>query len=251
VALDLSAWENPTQIHHRRATASLKEVKQICSEAAAIVAPSEWIRRKFLEIFSVPMDKVVVAPPGIEETFGHPQECIVQKPFFIATATMHPSGNFSCLREAFVRLKRELPHILAVVGPADDAEPADWDPCMLRIERLPRSLLAGLYQHCDAYICPTLHEGSGMTMLEAMRAGARIISSRVGAIPEVAGDLPIYFNPESPASLVTAVHRALGEDPAERSKLLRSGKQVAAEYTWEKCACKTLLALRHACDPHE
>jgi len=90
------------------------------------------------------------------------------------------------------------------VGQPAEAEPADWGPRVMRIEYCPASHLAGLYQHCDAFIQPSLYEGSGVTVLEAMRAGAPVVTSRTGGIEEVAGDTPIFFNPESTASIIAA-----------------------------------------------
>ncbi|HEO71693.1 MAG TPA: glycosyltransferase, partial [Candidatus Hydrogenedentes bacterium] len=106
--------------------------------------------------------------------------------------------------------------------------------------------LAALYQHCDLFVCPSLYEGSGVAVLEAMRAGAPVATSRAGGIPEVAGDTPVYFNPESVGSIAAAIRRLVDEGPAERWRRTTFGRRIAAQYTWEQCAWKTVSALRRA-----
>ena len=117
---------------------------------------------------------------------------------------------------------------------------------MLRIHACPVAQLAGLYQHCAMYLSAATDDGCGVTVLEAMRAGARVVASRVGAIPEVAGDIPQYFDPNSGKSLLMAVRRVLDEEPEKRAERTRVGRHRAMDYTWENCALKMLSALRRA-----
>jgi len=114
----------------------------------------------------------------------------------------------------------------------------------MRIEHCPAAQLASLYQHCVFFICPTLYTGTGITVLYGMRAGARVLAGRVGAIPEVAGNIPLYFNPESVDSIRRAVRRALDEDPKKREQLSKVAPDRTVECTWERCAWKTLSAFK-------
>jgi glycosyltransferase involved in cell wall biosynthesis len=222
----------------------LNELKKACARATAIVTASEFVRKRCLEALGVPMDHVVVAPPGVSDVFDQPQPCFVQQPFLLMVGDTYAYRNVSRLMEAFIRLQEEFPHDLIVVGQARDAEPAEWGPRVLRFDRCPDAHRASLYQHCAVCICPSLYEGCGITALEAMRSGARYVSGRVGGIPEVAGSTPIYYNPESTPAMVGAIRRALQEDPPTHTQHARLGKQSAAEFTWEKCAWKTLHAFR-------
>jgi glycosyltransferase involved in cell wall biosynthesis len=156
----------------------------------------------------------------------------------------HAFRNIPRFRNAFDVLKDEIPHNLVVAGAPGEAEPADWGPRVIRIESCPTTYLAGLYQHCDVFVQPGIHEGSGITVLEAMRAGAPVATSRTGGVPEVAGDTPIYFNPESLSSIVASIRWAIEESPEQRLSRVKYGRQVAAEYTWERCAWKTLSAFK-------
>jgi glycosyltransferase involved in cell wall biosynthesis len=243
-AFDLRKFEEEYQRDNRRTAPNPKLAKRICTAAAAIVAPSEFIQRKFLELLEIPLNKIVVAPPGVDPAFGQPNNCAIQEPFLLTVGSTHAFRNIPRFRNAFDVLKDEIPHNLVVAGAPGEAEPADWGPRVIRIESCPTTYLAGLYQHCDVFVQPGIHEGSGITALEAMRAGAPVVTSRTGGVPEVAGDTPIYFNPESLSSIVASIRWAMEESPERRLSRVKYGRQVAAEYTWERCAWKTLSAFK-------
>ncbi len=227
----------------------LKKAKETLAEAVAIVVPSEFLKRELLERFEVPLNKTVVAPLGVSEEFARPQNCIVEKPYFLVVGSITERKNIPMLLEAFDRVSSDFPHNLVVVGRPSELEPEDWGPRVVRIDRLGTTQLAGLYQHSDLVICPSRYEGSGVLVLEALKAGARVAVGRVGGIPEVAGDAPIFFNPESVDSLVGAMRRAVEEGEADRARRLRSAKQVTHDFTWENTALQTLSAFRRVIGP--
>ena len=242
--LDVRRFEKDYLREHRAAASDARVARKICASAAAFVAPSEFTQRKLLECLDVPLNKVVVAPLGIDEAFGRPNPCALQPPFLLTVGCTHEFKNIPRMREAFEVLKDEFPHNLVVVGRPGDAEPDDWGPRVMRIEYCGSSHLAGLYQHADVYVQPSLYEGSGATVLEAMRAGTPVATSRTGGIPEAASETPIFFNPESTASIVAAIRWGIEESPEQRQRRVKFGKQVAAEFTWERCAWKTLSAFK-------
>lgn len=247
--LDLRQWEADHIRKQRRRAASQRAAKRVCAAAAAaaaLVVPSTYVQMRCLELLEIGLDKIIVAPLGVHDVFATPQAALVEQPYLLAVGDTHEFKNIPTLQEVFVQLQEEVPHMLVVVGRPREAEPNDWGPRVLRFEQCPVAQLAGLYQHCDVYIQPSLYEGSAVTVLEAMRAGAPVATSRTGGIPEVAGDVPIYFNPNSPASMLGAVRRAINEGPDARRLRVRAGRRAAIEYTWEQCAWKTLAAFKRA-----
>ena len=241
-SLDLRCFERDA----RKPAMSVKQAKRICASAAAIVAPSEYVRRKYLELLEIALDRVVVAPLGVDDVFARPHATIVRQPYLLIVGATREFKNLVRFLDAFDQLKDEFPHALAVVGAPGDAEPATWGPRVARIEHCPSAHLAGLYQHCDVFVQPSVYEGSGVTVLEAMRAGAIVTTARMGGIEEVAADIPFFFNAENVSSMISTIRRAIEEDPEHRKSRVRYGKHVAAEYTWEKCAWKTLSAFKRA-----
>ena len=242
-AMDLQFITGPLSKPRWRDKALVKRVMQTCETALAIVAPSEFIRRQLLELLDVPLNKVVVAPLGVSDVFAEPQPCWVQQPYLLSVGATRSSKNVDGLLKAF-EFFEDRAYNLVIAGLPGEREYADWGPRVMRIQQCPENALAGLYQHCAAVICPSFYEGSGVMALEAMRAGAQLVAGRIGAIPEFAGNAPIYCNPESPANLAAAIQRALDIEPEKRERRALYMTNAAAEYTWENCAWKTLQAFR-------
>ena len=242
--MDLQFIVEPLARLRWRNKAAVKRVMQSCETASAILAPSEFIRRQLLELLNVPLDKVIVAPLGVSDVFAEPQACWVQQPFFLHVGATRTSKNIEGLLSAFEMFEERSPHSLVMVGLPGDCEQEEWGPRIMRIHQCPEYALAGLYQHCDALVCASFYEGAGVTVLEGMRAGAQIVAGRVGAIPEFAGNAPIYCNAQNAGTIAAAMQRALELDPDKRERRAMYMTNAAAEYTWDKCAWKTLQAFR-------
>ncbi|MBI5095275.1 MAG: glycosyltransferase family 4 protein [Candidatus Hydrogenedentes bacterium] len=242
--LDLQFIPAPDQAPRWRDASRIKAIKRLCDESVAIVAPSQFVQKELLEKLGVQMNHSVVAPLGVDAIFERPQRCPAEKPYLLTVGNTQASKNIPRLLQAFAKIREEFPHSLVVVGRPGDAEPEDWGDRVIRIDRFPAAALAGLYQHCDAFVCASLYEGSGVTVLEAMRAGASVVAGRIGGIPEVASTVPLYLNPENVSSIVSTVRRALTENPSERSHRIKAGHAIASEFSWENCAWKTLAAFK-------
>ncbi|PID30397.1 glycosyl transferase family 1 [Candidatus Saccharibacteria bacterium] len=96
-----------------------------------------------------------------------------------------------------------------------------------------------LYEHCDAYVFPSLMEGFGLPGLEAMLRGAPVVSSNATCLPEVYGDAAHYFDPTDPAAISQAIDDVLS-NPTLRASLIARGKKKVAQYSWCTTAEQTL-----------
>jgi len=242
LAFDLRPWLESTQggSWFGRSKGADPSVLQ---KSGSVVVPSEFLHKQLLEALQIPLDRVQVAPPGAAEALKAPEPPLLEEPYLLAVGTTDASRNTESLRHLFERLKGELPHALVVVGRPGDAEP-EWPDRVLRIERVGWARLAALYQHASLYIHPAAYDGCGLAVLEAMAAGAPIACGRIGAIPELAGNVPYYFNAESVESMTGVVRRALAEDEGARQKRIQAGQRATAEFTWEATAWKVLHALQ-------
>ena len=225
----------------------LKMFRHICGKAQAVLAPSQAAQRTFMDQLDVPLNKIVIAPPGVSDVFGEAQHCFVQKPYILIVGNTEPAMNLPRTLEAFRRLRKQLAnHTLVVVGRPGSAEAKEWGDDVLRFDEVPDQQLAALYQHCELFLCPAFFPASAMHVLEAMRAGARVVSARTGGIPELAGRTPVYFDPRSGKSMINAIQRVLDESEDERKQVVHAGVKRASEYTWGKCAAQTLKAFERA-----
>jgi glycosyltransferase involved in cell wall biosynthesis len=105
--------------------------------------------------------------------------------------------------------------------------------------------LEGLFAAAQAFVYPSLMEGFGMPVLEAMARGVPVACSSVSALPEVAGDAAELFDPYDPEAIAAAIERLL-DDPARRAELVERGTARPAEFTWERTAEGTLETYRRA-----
>ena len=105
--------------------------------------------------------------------------------------------------------------------------------------------LEGLYAAADCFVFPSLREGFGLPVLEAMRRGLPVACSNRSAVPEVAGDAALTFDPSRPSEIAGAVTRILG-DPALARDLTERGRARAAEFSWKRTAEETLASFERA-----
>ena len=173
--------------------------------------------------------------------------------FVLAVGTLEPRKNLPRLVEAYGRLPEVLQqaHPLAVVG-ALGWETGETLEALRSLGDRAHVLghvsdraLAELYRRCAVFAFPSLGEGFGLPVLEAMGAGAAVLTSDVSSLPEVGGDAVAYADPRDVGALAAALQRLL-EDPGERARLGAAGEARAAEFSWARFAAETLSVLEQA-----
>jgi glycosyltransferase involved in cell wall biosynthesis len=169
-------------------------------------------------------------------------------PFLFFLSTIQPRKNVERLVEAFEMLERD--DLLLVI-----AGMSGWlsEPTERRISQSPRAgqivrmghvaddLVPALYNAAEAFVLPSLYEGFGMGVLEAMACGCPVVTSNGSSLPEVAGGAAILVNPRDPASIRDGIQAALA--PRNRANLIASGLARAATFTWERCARESLATI--------
>lgn len=231
-------------LHGRRPPRQAKQLQRLIERAAFTVAPSEHVRKQMAALGAA-LDRVVVAPFGLDPAFGRPQAAIVEKPYLLAVGDTRPFKSIDRLQHLFRNLRAQLPHALVVAGKPCDAEPPDWGDGVIRFDYCPPNYLAALYQHCDAVIHTAHNDGAAPVVLEAMRCRAPIVAWRSAAIPEFAGEIPVYPSADTSSAWAAAVRQALDTEDPHREKRLQVGRQLAGDHTWEKTAWKILAAFNH------
>jgi glycosyltransferase involved in cell wall biosynthesis len=175
------------------------------------------------------------------------------RPYVLFVGTLEPRKNIPLLLEAFALLRRHVDAQLLVVGArgwldepifAAHARSAVGDAARF-VGTLGEEDLAVLYSHAGVFVLPSLYEGFGLPVLEAMACGAPVVCSNAGPLPEVAGDAAVLLKPEDPAAWA----RSMGEvltNPRMADELRRRGFERARAFSWEQAARTTREVYREA-----
>jgi alpha-1,3-rhamnosyl/mannosyltransferase len=257
VVYDMTTFE-PSMRPNRRSTVIERATLGLAvRRAAGVLAISRATADALAARFPRAAPLTRVAPLGVAAPLSLPgptEDRTLPPPgFVLAVGTLEPRKNLPRLVEAYSRLPLEVQseHPLVVVGAVG------WEtgPTLRAIESLgDRALrlghvsdqqLAELYRRCALFCYPSLGEGFGLPVLEAMAAGAAVITSNLSSLPEVGGDAVEYVDPLDTAALAGALERLL-RSPQRRAELGRLGRERAATFSWQRTAQVALEALEAA-----
>jgi glycosyltransferase involved in cell wall biosynthesis len=175
------------------------------------------------------------------------------RPYILFVGTLEPRKNVPLLLDAFARLRRRLDAQLLVVGGrgwldepifAAHARSGVGDAARF-LGSLGEDDLAVLYSHAGVLALPSLYEGFGLPVLEAMACGAPVVCSNAGPLPEVAGDAAVFLNPDDPDAWAATMLDVL-TNASLRAELRRRGFARTKEFSWERTARATREVYREA-----
>jgi glycosyltransferase involved in cell wall biosynthesis len=260
IVYDLLTFEPGTKPNRRSALIERVTLGTAVRRARGLVCISQTTADALLRRFPHAADKITVAPLGIAPVLSRaaPQELaeLPHRGYVLAVGTLEPRKNLPRLVEAYDALPRELQdaHPLVVVGargwragPTLAALQSLGDRCMM-LGNVSDGALSELYRRCAVFCYPSLGEGFGLPVLEAMAAGAAVITSDISSLPEVGGDTVEYVDPHSVESIAAGLQQVLGSE--ERRSALGAGARVRArQFSWDRTAQLTLAALERAAGP--
>jgi glycosyltransferase involved in cell wall biosynthesis len=213
--------------------------RQAARQAAAVVCPSRATALDVRSRWAIPENRIVVAPHGPGQELAVPAQRPAPR-HFLYVGDDEPRKNLAVLRAAAAQAP--LPVVMAgssgrrapaAVGGGGGAEGAD------------AAELATLHAGAAALVHPSLHEGFGLTVLEAMAAGTPVVAGRVPGIAELCGDAALLVDVRDAAALAEAMRRVAG-DAALRADLSARGTARAAAFSWERSARAHLRAYEAA-----
>jgi glycosyltransferase involved in cell wall biosynthesis len=247
---------------NRRLFARLLDVNLQLSDK--VIAVSEATRKDLVQFGGVPPEKISVvyeaAAPGLApisfeasapflRSLHLVNEGGQQTPYFVFVGNIEPKKNVRRLLEAFKEfsLRDEAGYKLVIVGSKAWGYEAVKDLLeeLVKLKKvivtgyLPVNYLPALLSHARASLFPSLIEGFGLPVLEAMACGCPVITSNAPSILEVSGDAAIHVDPQSVADIAKAIDR-LADDDDLHAQLREKGFQQNAHFSWERCAQETL-----------
>ncbi|HEY8446038.1 MAG TPA: glycosyltransferase family 1 protein [Thermomicrobiales bacterium] len=259
---DLAFLRWPEQVPTRRYRYLAREVRAAARRASRILAVSNSTKVDVVELLGVEPARVHVTPLGVDCRFRPaPPDAIARlrerhgcsRPFMLAVSTLEPRKNLPALLRAFSRVVDDVPHDLMLVGP-EGWLTGELHDTLRRLGLGERVRLTGFvadhelpvwYSAADLFVFPSLYEGFGLPVVEAMACGAPVVTSNVSSLPEVAGDAALLVDPRDEEAIASAMLRVL-TDSAFAADLRQRGLQQARRFTWEQTAAATVAAYREA-----
>lgn len=226
------------------------------SRADHVICVSEATRRDLCDIFAFPVEKTSVVHHGVDvpKSQASPDVSTARgRPYLLYVGLRGGYKNFFCLVKAVAqspRLRSEF-DIVTFGGPPltlterEAAFELGMPAAHLRYAGRGEQVLPALYRNAAAFVYPSLYEGFGMPLLEAMAHACPVASSCHGPCPEVAGDAAEYFDGSIAESMACAIEKIVFS-PARRAELLKLGQDRAASFTWQRCATGTRSAYQQA-----
>ena len=235
---DLSPLEHPEWFRARFETWYRLLLPLLTKHVRMIFTPSEYMKKKIIKRFGV--DNVTVTPNGVDPSVFHPDA--IQTSYEIAgkyilfVGSIQPRKNLARLIAAWHEIKDEFKDIYLVIagdaGRVFRTEQFFEDKQIRFLSRIPDADLPGLYARAELFVLPSLDEGFGLPVLEAMACGTPVLVSNAGALPEVAGDAAVIFDVANPAELTASLKCCL-QNSALRMSLKEKGLTRAKNFSWQ------------------
>ena len=260
---DLVAFRFPETIPMKYALYMRLMIRMAVRSADRVIAASLQTRDDLVDRLRVPPEKIAVIHGGLDSRFEPVRDPFrlakvrrrygLHSPYILFVGNLEPRKNLVRLIEAFNQLKARdaFPHQLVIAGKRG------WlfRPIFESVERLglgrevvftgyvsPEDLPA-LYSMADVFAFPSLYEGFGLPVLEAMASGTPVVTARTGSLPEVAGEAAWYVDPWDVEALTEGLARIL-KDFETRTELITRGALQAKRFTWAKTAEATFAIYR-------
>lgn len=243
---DFSFWKFPQTAHPKIEKVMVRRLGNVRREADGVIAISQATARSGVEMAGIPREKMEVIYEAAGEIFKPSgpgkiktikEKYLLPSHYFLAVTNLDPRKNLARITEAFnLFSQRRAGWSLVVVGKAG------WDEVKLSARAhlvmagyVPLEDLRDLYSGSAGLVFPSLDEGFGLPVIEAMACGCPVLTSGCSSLPEVAGKAAVYVDPLS----VPAIAHGLEQLVVDRETLVKDGYRQAAAFSWRKTAQQT------------
>ena len=257
---DFASYRVP-ELFPRLSTAKLKTLYSFAAKKSdRIIAVSESTKKDAQKFLGYPEDKITTIYNGIDKRFFGDGVFLkddlkkaygIFDKYILFLGTLEPRKNLSRVLEAFAKFKKDyknnFDYQLVVAGKRgwlaeeyrQTAEDMGIDNEVVFTGYVGGDELKPLYANAEFFVMPSLYEGFGQTIVEAMASGAPCLVSKVSSIPEIAGEAAYFVDPHDTEGIAKGMAE-LASSKELREKLSTAGKEQAKKFSWEKCAQETL-----------
>ncbi|MGV2829455.1 glycosyltransferase family 4 protein [Myxosarcina sp. GI1(2024)] len=239
-------------------------IKQCLQWTDLVITVSQATKRDIIEHLGVPGDRIYVTPQASRYSPNYLSFLQVERlekevnydfslPYLLFVSTIEPRKNINNLIVAFNYLKQryQLEHQLVLIGQKgwlyqsifQTIANSPWKQEIHYLGYLSDAVVALFYSQADVFVYPSVYEGFGLPVLEAMTLGTPVVTSNTSSLPEVAGKAALLVDPQDPMQLADAILQLVTNSQL-RQQLIFQGKQRASLFSWERTARTTLEAYK-------
>ncbi len=246
---DMTCWLVP-ELHRAANVRGAKAfAERVMKRADGLIAISRSTRDDAVKVLGIPPEKIDVIYPGVAPTFfsATAPEPRLERPYILFVGTVEPRKNLPTLLDAYELLAPSVREQfdLVVAGPPGWGDPntlqrlSSGIPGVRYLGYVSEEDLPALTAGATIFAYPSLYEGFGLPVAQAMAAGVPVITSGVSSLPEISGEAALLVDPRSPEDLRAAMEKLL-LSPTMRGRMAEHGKLRAQDYRWENCARSAL-----------
>ncbi len=227
-------------------------------KASKIITISRSSKDDIIQEYGVKSSKVAVAHLGIKPSLklSMTDKDLIQKysitsPYILFVGTIQPRKNVLRLIQAFSKLAEKHPNLkLVIVGKKGwqyeeilrEPEKLGISEKVIFLHNVTDEDLAAFYKFAEAFVLPSLYEGFGLPILEAMKYECPVITSNTSSLPEAGGEAALYVNPENVAEIASKIEKVLTDNKL-KEHMIAKGKEQVKKFSWEKSAREVLQIL--------
>lgn len=209
------------------------------------IVPSKAVQSDLVNLYNINPERVSVIHEGVSGKFH--RRSMKKQDYILAVGTVEPRKNFKRIIDAYIHLKSKhrISEKLYIVGKRGWScnkiydIPENFKQSIIFKGYVPESDLIDLYQNAKLFIYPSLYEGFGLPVAEAMACGCPVVTSNISSLPEVAGSAAILIDPHNVNDIKSAMLRII-EDEQFASSLVEKGLNQSKQFNWAKCAQETI-----------
>jgi alpha-1,3-rhamnosyl/mannosyltransferase len=226
-----------------------KFAQKVLKRANGVIAVSENTRQDAIRLLGLDPAKIHAIHSGVPEVYFGAQPRPAERPYVFFLGTIEPRKNIDTLLDAWqnVRMRNDFDLVIAGASGWSSAKTVarlqSRIPGVRYLGYVPEDELPGLTAGATAFVYPSLYEGFGFPVAQAMAAGIPVITSNTSCLPEIAGDGALLVDPRSATEIQSAIERLL-TSPTLQQQLRKAALERAREYRWEVCARKSLEFFR-------
>lgn len=222
-----------------------KVFKNALSSSQKILVPSNFVKRQLIDNYQISSEKIIVTPEAVDNILSKiktPKK--IDFPYIFYVGNAHPHKNVEGLIKAFLKIKEKNKTLKLILAGHDHyfwqrikKEFSEKD--IIYSGNISDEELVSYYKNAKCFVMPSLEEGFGIPILEAMSLSCPVVSSNAGSLSEVGGDACLYFDPENRDDMIQKISQVLDNEKL-RHDLIQKGLKRVKLFSWKKLALQTL-----------